>query len=301
MVEINGITFSYGRRKPNVFEDFSLSFRAGSIYGLLGKNGTGKSTLLYLISGLLRPQRGSITVDGETPQLRRPGTLQEIFLVPEEFDLPSVRMMDYVRLNQVFYPRFSQEVLESCLRDFDLPLDINLGELSMGQKKKAYMCFALATNTRLLLMDEPTNGLDIPAKSQFRKVVSTHMDDDRTLVISTHQVRDVEMLIDHVAVVDGTRLLLESSTADICDTLKFEERPMGQPVDDVLYAQPSIHGNSVIRPNDDGEDTLLDLELLFNALQAVPALATRIRKYGQAARTQETGTTNPEQPRHEQL
>lgn len=272
MIEIKNISFAYGRRQAPVFEDFSLSLSPGRIYGLLGKNGTGKSTLLYLVCGLLRQQQGLVTLDGADVRLRRPEVLQEIFLVPEEFDLPATTLERYVRLNEGFYPRFSREVLTQCLSDFDLSADLHLGELSMGQKKKAFMCFALAAGTRFLLMDEPTNGLDIPAKSQFRRVVSRYMSDERTLVISTHQVRDVDMLIDHVAVIDGTSLLLDRSVADICAALRFEERPVGALVDDALYVQPSLTGNSVICRNDDGADTVLNLELLFNALQANPAL-----------------------------
>lgn len=192
MINVNHIDFSYGRRKPLVFSDFSLELPVGKICGLLGKNGTGKSTLLYLMSGLLRVQKGIITFDGQDVTKRLPEVLSDIFIVPEEIELPSLSMEQYVRVNAPFYPKFSYEVLDECLKDFELPTHLDLRGLSMGQKKKAFMSFALATGTRLLLMDEPTNGLDIPSKSLFRKVVSRHMSDNRTLVISTHQVRDVD-------------------------------------------------------------------------------------------------------------
>lgn len=275
MIEIKNLSFSYGRRKPKVFDDFSLALRPGSIYGLLGKNGTGKSTLLYLMSGLLRPVEGSVgftTDDGQTlaPQERHPATLRDTFLLPEEVDMPSVRLRDYVALHRPFYPRFSQEILESGLREFELPLDINLGEVSMGQKKKALVCFALAANTHLLLMDEPTNGLDIPAKSQFRKIVSQCATDDRVIVISTHQVRDIELLLDRMVIIRGTHLQLDSSVGEVCEHLSFEERSVDAPMDDVLYAEPSLRGQSVICPNTNGADTTLNLELLFNALQSCP-------------------------------
>lgn len=277
MIQVNDITYSYGRRKKPVLERFSLTLEADSVYGLLGKNGTGKSTLLYLMSGLLRPQSGEVRVDGQDVARRRPEVLQEIFLVPEEFDLPAVTMDRYVSLNRPFYPRFSQEVLEECLADFDLPADLHLGELSMGQKKKAFMCFALAANTRYLFMDEPTNGLDIPSKSEFRRVVSRHMAADRTLVISTHQARDIDMLLDHVAIINGTRLLLNAATADICARFRFEERQAGSPVDDALFVQPSLQGNAVVCPNTGDDDTPLDLELLFNAVLSRPELADSLQ------------------------
>ncbi len=272
MLEIKTVTFGYGLRGSEIFKDFSLQLAPNGIYGLFGKNGTGKSTLLYLMSGLLRPQQGRVEIDGLCPQDRRPELLREIFLVPEEFELPDISLERYVSLNEGFYPRFSREVLAGCLADFDLPGTLRLGQLSMGQKKKVYMSFALAAGTRVLLMDEPTNGLDIPSKSQFRKVISRHMADDRILVISTHQVRDVEMLIDHVVMLDGTRLLLNMPLTDIGKALCFEERSAGTDTSDALYVQPSVHGNSVVRANAGEEDTPVDLELLFNALLQRPDL-----------------------------
>lgn len=269
MIQITDITYSYGRRKAPVFDKFSLDFAPGHIYGLLGKNGTGKSTLLYLISGLLRPQQGEILFEGRQVVKRLPEVLQEIFLVPEEFELPNVSLRNYVDLNAPFYPRFDCEVLKSCLERFELPEGLHLGGLSMGQKKKVFMSFALATGTRLLLMDEPTNGLDIPSKSLFRRVISQHMTDDRTLLISTHQVGDVDMLLDHVVMLEDNHLLLNRSTADICSTLRFEVRPMGEPIDDALYSQPSLQGNALITLNEHPDDeTPLNLELLFNAAQS---------------------------------
>ena len=268
MMNVNQVSFGYGRKKAKVLDGFSMNLEKGSVYGLLGKNGTGKSTLLYLMAGLLRPQSGNILYKGVEVTKRYPETLQDMFLVPEEFSLPNVSLKQYVQLNAPFYPRFSDELLKACLRDFDMSEDIHLGELSMGQKKKAFMCFALATNTSLLLMDEPSNGLDIPSKSQFRKVIASGMTDEKAVIISTHQVRDIDSLLDHVLIMDGSRLLLNESVASICDRLYFAEQGMNEPTDDALYVQPSVQGNSVILPNTYHEDSKLNLEVLFNATLA---------------------------------
>ena len=268
MIEVENLSFSYGRRKSKVLEDFSMKLDKGSVYGLLGKNGTGKSTLLYLMAGLLRPQTGNVLYKGVDVKKRYPDTLQDMFLVPEEFALPNVSLKQYVKLNAPFYPNFSDELLNTCLRDFDMNEDIHLGELSMGQKKKAFMCFALATNTSLLMMDEPTNGLDIPSKSQFRKVIASGMSDDKAVIISTHQVRDIDSLLDHVLIMDGTKLLLNESVSTICEKLYFAEQGMNEPTEGALYVQPSVQGNSVILPNEYGEDSKLNLEVLFNAMLA---------------------------------
>ena len=266
MIEVENLSFSYGRRKSKVLEDFSMKLDKGSVYGLLGKNGTGKSTLLYLMAGLLRPQTGNVLYKGVDVKKRYPDTLQDMFLVPEEFALPNVSLKQYVKLNAPFYPNFSDELLNVCLRDFDMNVDIHLGELSMGQKKKAFMCFALATNTSLLMMDEPTNGLDIPSKSQFRKVIASGMSDDKAVIISTHQVRDIDSLLDHVLIMDGSKLLLNESVSTICEKLYFAEQGMNEPTEGALYVQPSVQGNSVILPNEYGEDSKLNLEVLFNAI-----------------------------------
>lgn len=268
MIEVENLSFSYGRRKSKVLEDFSMKLDKGSVYGLLGKNGTGKSTLLYLMAGLLRSQTGNVLYKGVDVKKRYPDTLQDMFLVPEEFALPNVSLKQYVKLNAPFYPNFSDELLNACLRDFDMNEDIHLGELSMGQKKKAFMCFALATNTSLLMMDEPTNGLDIPSKSQFRKVIASGMSDDKAVIISTHQVRDIDSLLDHVLIMDGTKLLLNESVSTICEKLYFAELGMNEPTEGALYVQPSVQGNSVILPNEYGEDSKLNLEVLFNAILA---------------------------------
>ena len=268
MIEVDNLSFSYGRRKAKVLDGFSLNLDKGAVYGLLGKNGTGKSTLLYLIAGLLRPQTGTVFYKGVDVTLRYPLTLQDMFLVPEEFSLPNLSMKQYVKLNASFYPRFSDELLKACLRDFDMNEDIHLGELSMGQKKKAFMCFALATNTSLLMMDEPSNGLDIPSKSQFRKVIASGMTDEKAVIISTHQVRDIDSLLDHVLIMDGSELLLNESVASICEKLYFAEQGMNEPTGDALYVQPSVQGNSVILPNAYGEESKLNLEVLFNAMLA---------------------------------
>jgi len=266
MIEIKNISYRYAGSKQDIFSNFSLSTEGNCIYGLLGKNGTGKSTLLYLICGMLRRNGGEIKIDGTDVGKGSPDMLRELFFVPEEFDLPAMSLDAYTKINEPFYPRFDRKVLNRCLLEFELPPDLNLKELSMGQKKKVYMSFALAANTRLLLMDEPTNGMDIPSKSQFRKVVASNMNENRTVIISTHQVHDVEQLLDHIIMLDRSHVLLDAPVQDLCDKYSFECRMPGEPDSDVIYAEPSLQGNSVIAlRRKEQERTMLNLELLFNA------------------------------------
>ncbi len=275
MIDVKNISYRYPGQKEPVFSDFSLQLPGNCIYGLLGKNGTGKSTLLYLISGLLFPEQGSVSVDGMEARKRMAAMLGDIFIVSEEYELPTVSLSEYVKLLQPFYPRLSREVLDRCLDAFELPRDMQLGQLSMGQKKKVYMSVALAANTRLLLMDEPTNGLDIPSKSQFRKVVAecfsslsdTEDSDGRTIIISTHQVHDVEQLLDHILILSEREMLLNASVADLTDRYVFEMRQPGELDDSIIYAEPSLQGNLVMARRDEGQaETFVNIELLFNAV-----------------------------------
>ena len=272
MITIQHLHFNYNSSSSEVFHDFSLNIADGKIVGLLGRNGTGKSTLLYLLTGLLRSTQGAILVDDFNPQDRQPEMLQNIMLVPEEIDLPAVKFKEFIKVNRVFYPNFSDEVLQQVLNDFQLPADIHLGALSMGQKKKVFMAFALATNTKYLQMDEPTNGLDIPSKAQFRRTIAAQMNENRTILMSTHQVHDVEQLIDHVVMIDGQSLMLDTSMSQLSQKVRFEQRPYGTPIDDALYAEPSLTGTAVIVPAQGKEETPISLELLFNALVQNPAL-----------------------------
>ena len=270
MITVENLSFLYRKSKRAVLHDFSLSLEKGRVYGLLGKNGAGKSTLLYLMSGLLTPKSGKVVYHDVDVRRRLPITLQDMFLVPEEFDLPPVSLISYIELNSPFYPRFSKDDMVKYLHYFEMDINIDLGALSMGQKKKVFMSFALATNTSLLLMDEPTNGLDIPGKSQFRKFIASGMTDDKTILISTHQVRDIDKVLDHVLIMDNSRVLLNESTMSICDKLFFTESENRELLQSSLFSTPSIQGNFLLLPNESGEDSEINLELLFNATLAVP-------------------------------
>ena len=269
MLKVKNLTYGYRKSATKIFNNFSLELEPGRVYGLLGRNGVGKSTLIYLMTGLLTPESGDVEYEGVDVRERRPSTLSNVFIVPEEFELPAISLKQYVAINAPFYPNFSYDDLRSYLGVFEMNDEtVNLKSLSMGQKKKVFMSFALATNTRLLLMDEPTNGLDIPGKSQFRRLVASQMSDDRTILISTHQVRDIDRCIDHVVIVDNSRVLLDASVASITAKLRFVENGTAADTDEALFSQPSVMGYSLVLPNTGDEETELNLETLFNATLA---------------------------------
>ena len=269
MIEVKEITFRYKRK--TVFQDFSCAFGNGKVYGLLGKNGAGKSTLLYLMTGLLQPYQGKIVYDGENVSKRLPSVLNDLFIVPEEFMLPGIPLKRYMSINKPFYPKFSEEQLRKNLSFFELDdnLNVNLAALSLGQKKKVFMSFALATNTSLLLLDEPTNGLDIPGKSRFKKFIASNMTDERTIIISTHQVQDIEKLIEHVVIIEKSAILLDASAEDICRNLYFVNGASEVDSEKSLYVTTSFQGYNVLLPNN-GEESNLNLETLFNAVLENP-------------------------------
>jgi len=269
MLQINHISFGYNKKAGDLFSDFSLNLEAGNVYGLLGKNGAGKSTLIYLMTGLLTPREGESLLDGVNVRHRLPQTMSEIFLLPEEFELPQLTLKRYVSINAPFYPRYSADDMQRYLDIFEMGgmMDVQLHSLSMGQKKKVLMAFALATNTRVLIMDEPTNGLDIPSKSQFRKLVTTGMSDDKLMLISTHQVRDISDILDHVVIIDQSRVLLNAGITDVMGRLAF--RPLREG-DQPIFVLQSPYGPLGAVPATDGEETKVDLEMLFNATIQAP-------------------------------
>lgn len=256
-----------------------MEINQAGIYGLLGANGTGKSTLLYLISGLLRPQSGTVVTLGDTAFDRKPSMLADLFLVPEEIVLPSCPLNKYVRVNAPFYPNFSQQDMESYLDTFRLSPDLYLGKLSMGQKKKAFVAFALACNTRILLMDEPTNGLDIPGKAEFRRAMTDGRRADRITIISTHQVRDLDRVLDHVTIIGKEGVVLNTDIAGLQRRLQFLFSTNPADCEGALWCQPVPGGFNVIRtrvnPDDQTTQTEVNLESLFvyafaNPYQALP-------------------------------
>jgi ABC-2 type transport system ATP-binding protein len=264
MVSIQNLSFGY-KKKP-VFDGLNLQFQPGHVYGLLGRNGTGKSSLLRNIAGLLYPRSGQITVNGHTPSDRLPVFLEEIFMVGEEFYLPNIPVADFIRHYSPFYPRFNREKFSEYMSVFEIPGDHRLQHMSYGQKKKVLISFALATNVKVLLMDEPTNGLDIMSKSQFRKVLAEALDEERCVIISTHLVKDLENLIDHITVIDDGKIFFDQNVEAITQKLSFRFAYNEADIAGAIYSESSLSGKVIVTPNTDGEESKLDLELLYKAI-----------------------------------
>jgi ABC-2 type transport system ATP-binding protein len=271
MVTIQGLTFGYGRGA--LFDELGLQLQPGNIYGLLGVNGAGKSTLLKLIAGLLFAQNGTVRTLGRDPAPRPPSLLVDLFVLAEDAQAPSMRARDYVGSRAPFYPRFDHTLFERYLRELELPDPGNLAALSHGQQKKFLLAFGLASQAKLMLLDEPTNGLDIPSKSSLRRVIAEAVSPERLFVISTHQVRDLGTLMDPIVILHQGRVLLNRTVAEIGRELHMTQQssPPASDAPGLLFSEPAVGGFwSVWRGGGDGP---LDLEVLFNAVVAKPALA----------------------------
>jgi len=264
MIKISDLSFAYPK-KPKLYNNLSMELRAGSITGLLGTNGAGKTTLLKLLAGLLSRSGGSIMVNTMNPSERAVDLLQDIYLIPEEFYLPSVTISTYVKAHHGFYPAFDLEKFDTILKDFHLENSAKIHELSHGQKKKFIVSFALATNCSLLIFDEPTNGLDIPSKALFRKILAGSIGENQLVIISTHQVKDVENLIDNIVILKEGQVAFHEKTVDISDKYVFSS---GRSFDDasVLYSEAIPGGYKTIAAQTAGTASEIDIELLFNAI-----------------------------------
>ncbi|MBB3186170.1 ATP-binding cassette domain-containing protein [Microbacter margulisiae] len=263
MIQLNDISFWYQRNKM-VLSKMTMQLEAGKIYGLLGENGVGKTTFLRIVAGLLFPKSGDIDVMGFKPEKRTPSFLSDIFYLPEEFDSPHEKVNEYAKLNGGFYPAFNAAQFQSNLELFGISGNQRFTEMSYGQKKKALISYALATNTSLLLLDEPTNGLDIPSKGIFRRLVSQAADESKCIIISTHQVRDLELIIDPIVILEPNQVLLNDSVEAITRKLKFSIEPTVP--EGALYYEPTMGGYNVVSINTEGVESKLNIELLFNAV-----------------------------------
>ena len=262
MITIKKLGFSYGDNV--VLKDISMELQEGRIYGLLGENGVGKTTLLTLLAGLKKVEDGNLDVDGKIPYHREPSFLSNVYYLPDEVPAPRRKAIDFARDHGQYWTNFSIQKFSEIMKVFDNEEDQRMDQMSYGQLKKTFISFALACNTKYLLMDEPTNGLDIPSKAQFRKAVSKYTSDDSTLIISTHQARDLEAIIDPIIILDHRDVLLNASLDEIAQKLYFDYSSDVDPT--ALYQEMVPGGNIQVSVNKTGAESKVNIEALFNAV-----------------------------------
>lgn len=266
MITVKQLSFGYTRRR-NIFDSLSLELPKGSIVGLLGRNGEGKTTLLKLLYGQLLRRQGELKVLDADPKHRAVSFLQQVYLLPEEFQVPPISIRSFFDISAPFYPNYDEAVAKELIDTFGLQWDMNLKKISQGQKKKALIAFALSLRVPLLLLDEPTNGLDIPSKGEFRRTVARYTTEEQTIIISTHQVRDLEQLIDRILIMERGSIFCNATVADITERLSFR-LITPELADKALYSEPSAVGTVGILPSDGSEESESNysMELFFNAV-----------------------------------
>lgn len=264
MISLENINFQYTTKKT-LFNQLSLNIKADQIYGLLGKNGAGKTSLLKILSGLQIPQSGVCKVLGYNPADKKSSFLEHLFFVPDELYLPSISAKRYVKQYSKFYSAFDLDALYRYMESFEIEIGMHFGRSSYGQRKKFVLAFALASGAKLVLFDEPTNGLDIPSKSVFRKLAASAISSDRCFIMSTHQVRDLNMLLDSVILLDKGKIMLNKSIYEISSAYSFITTPRGKADPLAVYSEDHLEGIKAIIPNNGEMETEVDMEMLFNA------------------------------------
>lgn len=264
MIQINNLNFLYEKEKP-IISSLSGDLETGKIYGLLGLNGEGKTTLLKLFAGLLFPSSGEIILNDLASTSRIVEFHKQIYFLPDQPAFSHLKIEKFINIYSSFYTNFSHEFLNEALAELKVDIRTTVKELSFGQQKKFHLAFALATNTKYLLLDEPTNGLDIPSKSVFRRLLAKSMDENKTIIISTHLVKDLENMIDHILILKNGQLALDKSVLDIARIYKFDSSP--QKNEKSLYTEKAIANYKTITENIFKEESNIDIELLFNAVQ----------------------------------
>ncbi|HNW55404.1 MAG TPA: ABC transporter ATP-binding protein [Bacteroidales bacterium] len=267
MIHFDKVTFWYRKNEP-LFKEVDLELEPGRIYGLLGKNGAGKTTLLKLACGLVFPKSGTVSVDGTYSGSRRVSTLSDIYFMPEEISTPVENPRQLEKMLSPFYPRFNSGKFGELLEKLEVEYHQPLRKQSFGQRKKAMIAFAIACNTSYLFLDEPTNGLDIPSKAAFRRIIASETDPTRTIIVSTHQVKDVDSLVDGILILHNRHIILHDTLENISSKFRFlhgNSVPAG-----ALFTGEGVMGKSYILPNLGDDETSIDLELLFNAWVSEP-------------------------------
>lgn len=262
MIRIEKLGFSYGQ--VPVLKNITMNLEPGKIYGLLGENGVGKTTLLTLLAGLKKPLQGSIDIDGSAPYSRTPQVLENQFYLADEMLPVPMKAAEYARITGEFWPNYKQDTFEEIMELFENASDKKMSEMSTGQLKKTYISLALALGCKYLFLDEPTNGLDIPSKAQFRSALMKYTGEDSTIVISTHQVRDLENIIDPIIILDRQDVLLNASLEEISRKLYFDYGTQLHP--ESLYSEQLPGGFIQVYPNAEGADSKVNIEALFNAV-----------------------------------
>ena len=214
MLELKNITKTFGAFKA--LDDLSMTVPQGSVYGLVGPNGAGKSTAIRVLTGVYRPDRGSVTLEG-LPVYENPAVKQRICTIPDEiFHFPSASLEDMRAYYRGIYPKFDNALFNRLYEVFQLPRKSPIRRFSKGMQKQAAFQLSLCARPDMLVLDEPVDGLDPVMRRQvWSLILSDVAQHETTVLISSHNLRELEDICDHVGIMDHGKMLLERSLADM--------------------------------------------------------------------------------------
>jgi ABC-2 type transport system ATP-binding protein len=224
VISVTDVTRRFGQM--TALDSVSLSLPRGAVYGLVGANGAGKTTLIKHILGLLRAQSGSVRVFGLEPVADPVGVLSRIGYLSEENDLPGwMRVDELIRYSRAFYPAWDDDYAEELRQRFDLDSAARIKNLSKGQKARAGLLIALSYRPDLLVLDEPSSGLDpIVRRDIIGAIIRTIADEGRTVLFSSHLLEEVEQVADHVTMIDRGKIVLSGSLDSIRESHRVDGR-----------------------------------------------------------------------------
>lgn len=253
--------------KP-VLENLSLTIEPGKVYGLIGRNGAGKTSLLNCITGILafRKKFQCIYLDGVKMNINNPNTHAKLFYVTDTISSIHILADTFANTLSSLYPNFNVKSYKQYMEMFRMNRNVFLDELSLGEKKIVFLCYAFASGAPYIIMDEPTNGLDITSRKVFRKLIASCMTPDRAIVISTHHINEISSLLDHILILDNKHIVFDHSVMETGSVLSFIESDDEDCKQQALYSMSSAYGNRMILPNTGGTDSEIDYELLFEAV-----------------------------------
>jgi len=247
IVDVQRVTRRFG--ETTALDDVSLVIPRGGVFGLIGANGAGKTTLIKHVLGMFKAETGSVRVFGLDPVANPVGTLGRIGYLSEDRDLPDwMRVGELMRYTQAFFPTWDEAYAEELREAFDLDAKAKIKNLSRGQRARAGLLAALAHRPELLVLDEPSSGLDpVVRRDILSAIIRTIAEEGRTVLFSSHLLDEVERVADRVAMIHRGRVLLTASMDEIKEThrrvtLRFEEAVREPPalVGTVSYAGQGV-------------------------------------------------------------
>lgn len=276
MIQLNDLSFGY-RRNSLALRDITTEIGPG-MHLLLGANGSGKTTLLKIIAGMRLAAPSMCLIDGISAASRNPDILNRTFLLTDSMTFPYRTINEMVHYHAPFFPDFDREMLHENLDTFRMTGDEPMTRFSLGNRKKAQLAYVLALRPKVLMFDEPANGLDISSRDEFISMLARSTRQDQTVIVSSHTVFDFQNIVDSVMVLSDGHLILSMPIWQITRRLAFVSDSM--PIEGALFMKQALGRFNAIVANDADLETDIDFTLFYSSLQSAqaPAILSHLSK-----------------------